>query len=66
MSNQEIPSHGGARANAGRTPASYSRKNITIELPQPLIDKWDQAAGVHGSRAKALAALLKWKWPKAK
>lgn len=61
---QALPSKkGGARPGAGRPPADYGRKTISIELPQPLIDKWDKAAEKHGSRAKALAHLLKWKWP---
>jgi hypothetical protein len=55
---------GGPRPGAGRPTADYARKTISIELPQPLIDQWDKAAEKHGSRAKALAHLLKWKWPK--
>jgi hypothetical protein len=57
-------SRGGPRPGAGRPSADYTRTKLNIELPQPLIDKWDEAAKKHGSRAKALAHLLKWKWPK--
>lgn len=59
------PTHGGARPGAGRDPAPYTRKNVTLELPQPLIDAWDTYATKHHlSRPKALAKLLKWKWPR--
>ena len=56
--------HGGARAGAGRDPAPYKRKNVTIELPEPLLDKWDAHCFLHGqSRAESLAKWLKWKKP---
>jgi hypothetical protein len=62
--NSEPKPKGGPRPGAGRPSADYARKTISIELPQPLIDKWDASAAKYGSRAKALAHLLKWKWPK--
>lgn len=56
--------HGGHRANSGRDPAPYLRKNVTIELPEPLIDKWDaHCADKHLSRADSLAKWLRWKKP---
>ena len=55
---------GGARPGTGPKKADYTRTKLTIELPKPLIDKWNDAAKKHGSRAKALAHLLNWKWPK--
>lgn len=61
------PTHGGARPGAGRDPAPYLRKNVTLELPQPLIDKWDAHCTKHHlSRAEALAKWLRWKKPKKK
>ncbi len=62
--NSEPKTHGGARANAGRDPAPYLRKNVTLELPEPLLDKWDAHCLKHGlSRAEALAKWLRWKKP---
>lgn len=60
----ESSGHGGARPGAGRDPAPYLRKNVTLELPQPLIDKWDTHCAIHElSRAESLAKWLKWKKP---
>lgn len=58
------PQHGGSRPNAGRHEAPYKRNNVTVELPQPLIDKWDAHCLKHDqSRAESLAKWLKWKKP---
>lgn len=57
-------SHGGFRANSGRDAAPYVRKNVTLELPEPLLDKWDTHCTEHHlTRAKSLAQWLKWKKP---
>ncbi len=62
--NREPSTHGGARPGAGRDPAPYKRKNVTIELPEPLIAKWDaHCAKKKLSRAESLAKWLKWKKP---
>lgn len=56
--------HGGHREGSGRDPAPYKRKNVTIELPEPLIDNWDAHCTKHDqSRAESLAKWLKWKKP---
>lgn len=56
--------HGGARHGAGRHKAPYKRKNVTVELPEPLIDTWDAHCLKHDqSRAESLAKWLKWKKP---
>ena len=62
--NQEPSTHGGARPGAGRDPAPYLRKNVTLELPEPLLDKWDaHCTDKNLSRAESLAKWLKWKKP---
>lgn len=61
---QPSSGHGGARPGSGRDPAPYKRKNITVELPEPLIDQWDAHCLKHQlSRAQSLAKWLKWKKP---
>lgn len=56
--------HGGARAGSGRDKAPYKRKNVTLELPEPLLDQWDAHCTKHNlSRAESLAKWLKWKKP---
>jgi hypothetical protein len=64
---KELPEptgHGGARDGAGRDPAPYVRKKLMLELPQPLIDKWDaHCARMNLSRAEALGKWLKWQKP---
>jgi hypothetical protein len=56
--------HGGARAGSGRDKAPYKRKNVTLELPEPLLDQWDAHCAKHNlSRAESLAKWLKWKKP---
>ena len=58
------PTHGGARPGAGRDPAPYKRKNVTLELPEPLLAQWDAHCLKHDqSRAESLAKWLKWKKP---